>query len=183
VDTIYNEQYYSNYSLGDHQTNYPESVELKGFFNAVSTKLKDLLNPSAVLDAGCACGLLVAAFQENGVVADGVDISEYAISKAGPTCKLGSLTDLGEFGLYDLVTCIEVLEHMPEEEALEAIRQFSLIARTVVFSSTSGPDDDPTHINLHPQEYWVEKFEEVGFRLSDKDVSFICPWAKCFERG
>jgi len=68
-----------------------------------------------VLDAGCAIGFLVEALRERGVDARGFDISEYAISQVPehlqPYCTLGSITDEID-GRYDLITCIEVLEHL-----------------------------------------------------------------------
>jgi len=121
-----------------------------------------------------------------GVESTGVDISEYATGEAVKrgllTCHQGSLTDLWKFPRVDLVTCIEVLEHIPAELESEVIRQLTSISDRVVFSSTSWDLEEPTHVNVQSQEHWIKAFEKNGFFLTGDDVSFICPWAKVFEK-
>jgi len=51
-------------------------------FKDLATSIKRQFNPTKVLDVGCAKGFLVKAFEDVGINAWGVDISEYAISKA-----------------------------------------------------------------------------------------------------
>ena len=61
------------------------------FFGTVAQRLISDFSPTKVLDAGCAMGVLVAAFNRNTrVTATGVDFSEYAIS-AAPDDVRGSL--------------------------------------------------------------------------------------------
>ena len=104
------------------------------FFWGIADQIIRSLNPKRVFDAGCAMGLLVEAFWDRGVEARGVDISSYAISKVRPDmkphCRLGSLVDPID-GRYDLVTCIEVLEHMQPEEAQVAIRNLTAASDAV----------------------------------------------------
>ena len=99
-----------------------------GFFGKVADEVIRSFRPTRVFDAGCAYGFLVQAFWDRGVEAYGRDISRFANSKVRqdlkPYCAVGSIAGPIE-GKYDLVTCIEVLEHMPETEALEAI-EFNL---------------------------------------------------------
>jgi 2-polyprenyl-3-methyl-5-hydroxy-6-metoxy-1,4-benzoquinol methylase len=84
------------------------------------------------------------------VKAYGIDVSAYAIEEVQPEIRsiaqLGSDRALGDH--YDLITCIELLEHLPEEKRKPL--KICVHARSVLFSSTSNylhPDD--THINLH----------------------------------
>src|SRR5947209_240643 len=50
------------------------------FFGRIADRIVSDIQPRRVLDAGCAMGLLVEALHDRGVDAEGVDVSEYAIS-------------------------------------------------------------------------------------------------------
>jgi len=180
---IYDAEYYANHLGSDP---YKHEEPWLSFFGEVAKRLVEMYSPKTHLDAGCAIGLLVDAMQANGVESTGVDISEYATGEAAKrgllTCHQGSLTDLWKFPRVDMVTCIEVLEHIPAEQESEVIRQLTSISDRVVFSSTSWDLEEPTHVNVQSQEHWVEAFEKNGFFLTRDDVSFICPWAKVFEK-
>ena len=142
--------------------------------------------PPRVLDAGCAMGLLVEALVARGIDAHGLDISEYAISQAAPSvagrCRVGSLTSPLD-GLYDLIVCIEVLEHMPPGEARAALANICAHTDDVLFSSSPIDFGESTHVNVQPPEAWAEAFAREGFlRDLDYDASFITAWAVRFRR-
>ena len=142
--------------------------------------------PLTVLDAGCALGLLVETLRERGVEAQGVDISDYAISKvdgaARGHCRVGSITgDLG--GRYDLIVCIEVLEHMSAAEAQAALSNICRHTDDVLFSSSPHDVGEATHVNVRPPEEWAEAFAREGLlRDLDYDASFVTPWAVRYRR-
>ena len=123
------------------------------FFSSIVEQVVRSLSPRKVLDAGCALGMLVEAFWDRGIEADGIDVSTYAIANVRPDmreyCRVGSIADPLE-GSYDLVTCIEVLEHMPAAEAEAAIRNLTAVTDTILFSSSPDDFDEPTHINVRP---------------------------------
>jgi cyclopropane fatty-acyl-phospholipid synthase-like methyltransferase len=139
-----------------------------------------------VLDAGCAIGLLVETLRARGVDACGIDLSSWAIEHAGeaarPYLREGSITaPLGD--PYDLIVCIEVLEHMPAEEAERAIANFAAHTGDILFSSTPFDYREPTHVNVRMPEDWAEAFARHGFyRDVDFDASFITKWAVRFTR-
>src|SRR4029077_7447679 len=104
---------------------YDRSQEHWGrFFGGIADELIRVFQPVRVFDAGCAHGFLVEALWDRGVEAYGRDISDFAISQVRadirPFCTVGSIA-YPVTGDYDLVTCIEVLEHLPEQQALLAI--------------------------------------------------------------
>ena len=156
------------------------------FFAGIADAIVREIAPQRVLDAGCALGLLVEALRERGVEADGVDISEYAIAQVHdsikPYCRIGSIAaDLG--GRYDLIVCIEVLEHMPAAEADAAIERFAEHTDDVLFSSSPRDYAESTHVNVRPPEEWAEAFARRGFfRDTEFDASFVTPWAVRFRR-
>jgi SAM-dependent methyltransferase len=158
------------------------------FFARVADRIVSDIAPGRVLDAGCAMGLLVEALRERGVDAYGIDVSSYAIERVDervkPFCRIGSITDPFPFGdRYDLIVSIEVLEHMPAPEAERALDNICRQTDQVIFSSTPHDYREPTHVNVHPPEYWGEQFARRGFvRDVDFDATFVTPWAVRFRR-
>ena len=156
------------------------------FFGSIADRIVRDIAPRRVLDAGCALGLLVEALRERGVDASGVDVSEYAIAQAHESvkahCRVGSISgDLG--GHYDLIVCIEVLEHMLAAEAEAAIDRFAEHTDDVLFSSSPRDYTETTHVNVRQPEEWAEAFARRGFfRDTDFDASFVTPWAVRFRK-
>lgn len=165
---------------------YVRNDEWLGFFGGIADRIVADIGPRRVLDAGCAMGFLVEALRARGVEAWGLDISDYAIERVHesvkPFCRVGSITDdLG--GDYDLIVSIEVAEHMPPREAERAITNVCAHTTDVLFTSSPLDYREPTHVNVHPPEYWAGEFARHGFfRDTDYDATFIVPWAARFRR-
>lgn len=163
-----------------------EREEMRHFFRQVAQRIHSDIAPQTVLDAGCATGYLVHALHQQGSEAFGVDVSEYAISQVDPSisqfCRVGSITEPFE-RRYDLITCIEVLEHLPKEESEAALVNLCQHTDDILFSSSPFDYREATHFNVQPPEYWAEHFARQGFfRHVDFDASFITPWAVRFTR-
>ena len=155
-------------------------------FDAFAERICLDIQPVSVLDAGCALGLLVEVLRNRGVEAWGIDISEYAIQNVYPQireyCQVGSITEPFPLPRYDLIVSIEVLEHLPKEEADQAIANLCQHSDDILFSSTPYDHQEATHFNVQPTEYWVEAFARYGFfRDVDYDASYITPWAIRFR--
>jgi hypothetical protein len=137
---------------------YERNAHWLGFFGGIADRIVRGINPRTALDASCAMGFLVEALRERGVEAYGVDISEYAISQVHPSvkpyCRLGSITEPFE-RRYDLIVCIEVLEHMPAAKGEQAIANFAAHTDDVLFSSTPHDFTEATHDNVQPVEHWA----------------------------
>lgn len=158
-----------------------------GWFGRIADRIVKEIAPTTAMDAGCAMGFLVEALRDRGVDASGIDISEYALSQVRedikPYCVRGSLTE--EFPRqYSLVVCVEVLEHLPPDQAELAAANICRHTDDLLFSSTSTDFKEATHINVRPPEYWAELFARQGFyRDVDYDASYVAPWAVRFRRG
>jgi GT2 family glycosyltransferase/glycosyltransferase involved in cell wall biosynthesis/cyclopropane fatty-acyl-phospholipid synthase-like methyltransferase len=157
------------------------------YFGSLADHIVREIQPATVLDAGCAIGLLVEMLRERGVEASGIDISEYAIRQVyapmRPYCTVGSIVE--PFSQrYDLIVTIEVLEHLPADQAEVAIANFCRFTDEVLFSSSPFDYKEATHLNTQPPEYWAELFARQGFyRDVDFDGSFLTPWAVLFRKG
>ena len=161
---LFGEDYYAH---GFGSIPYARNEHWINFFGGIAENLIDKLRPRSVYDVGCAWGFLVEAFRDRGVEARGCDISSFAISEVRddirPYCTIASASEPIPDGPYDLVTCIEVLEHMEEWEALKAVDEIVKVTDTVLFSSTPDDFTEPTHINVQPILYWLEIFAKKGF--------------------
>ena len=82
-----------------------------------------------VLDVGCGGGILAEAVAKKGAAVTGIDLSEKALKVAdlhslesgvAVRYELISAEDLAarEAGQYDVVTCMEMLEHVPDPSAV-----------------------------------------------------------------
>jgi SAM-dependent methyltransferase len=60
---------------------YKRDKEWLDFFDDISERIIEDIEPKTVLDAGCAMGFLVEALRKRSVEAYGVDISEFAIDQ------------------------------------------------------------------------------------------------------
>jgi SAM-dependent methyltransferase len=187
-DPTYGQQYFEEYRLATGNVAYENNDHLQRFFRSVADHVVHDIGPKTVLDAGCAMGFLVAALRDRGVEAYGVDISRYAIDRVRPDvkayCRQGSVTEpLPE--RYDLIVCVEVLEHLAAEDALRAVANLCAATSDVIFSSTPGDHEEPTHVNVQPPEWWTEAFAREGFyRDVDYDPStYLSPWAVRYRRS
>ena len=178
----YGQHYYEH----DCGTPYERNDHWTDFFGGIADRIVKDLKPRSVLDAGCAMGLLVEQLFRRGVDAWGVDISKYAITQVHESvadrCRVASLVEPLD-RRYDLVVCIEVVEHMWADDARTAIANLCAASDRVLFSSSPSDYAEPTHLNVQPPEYWSAEFAEHGFfRNLDHDASYIAPWSVLYER-
>ncbi|MCY0387587.1 methyltransferase domain-containing protein [Robbsia sp. Bb-Pol-6] len=183
LQNIYNGEYYKSHC---GKIPYERSRLWLDFFGGVADEIIRHLKPKNVFDAGCALGFLVESLWDRGVRTKGRDFSTFAISQVRPDiaafCEVGSITDSFN-GTYDLVTCIEVIEHIPEVEALKAIEAMTAATSVILFSSSPTDLTEPTHINVKPPIYWLMRFAERGFAPDVLvDASFLAPQAFVMRR-
>ncbi len=128
-----------------------------------------------VIDLGCGVGRLVGNINRSGGYACGVDIAENSV---GPEI-LGKWSDRFSFcalwampvewlGEFDVGICADVMEHIPESMVLKSFHRIVEVCRTAFFLIESVLDhagrmgDDPLHLTVKPEEWWVAEAEKVG---------------------
>ncbi|MBI3818737.1 MAG: glycosyltransferase [Planctomycetes bacterium] len=176
---MYGSEYYDR-NLGP-QAYDQKHAAWRNHFRTMAETIVERYHPKRVLDVGCAKGFLVEHLRNCGVEAFGLDASQYAISQASeaarPYCKVASGGEpFAE--KYDLITWIEVAEHVPPRVASQMIQNICAAAGEVIFSSTPSDFNDDTHLNIQPREVWDRAFAERQFYPDlHFDPLFISPQA------
>ncbi len=165
---------------------YERNEHWLGFFAEAAEGIVRSLHPSSGLDAGCSMGFLVEALRQRGVDAWGIDVSEYAISQAHESvadrCSVASIAEPLD-RRYDLITCVEVLEHLPAADADRAIANLCGATDRLLLSTTPEDFGESTHLNVQPPEAWSAALAREGFfRELDLDFSYLTPWAALYTR-
>lgn len=181
------ELYGENYYAHDLGLPYERNDHWLGFFGVVAERIVADLAPSTSLDVGCAFGFLVEALRDRGVDAKGTDFSEYAVSQAGGSavghCSVRTALE-PIHDRYDLITCIEVIEHIEQGQDRIALEHMANATDRILLSSTPFDFAEPTHINVQPPEYWAELMASLGFyRDLDYNASYLTSWAGLFVRS
>jgi SAM-dependent methyltransferase len=143
---------------------------------AIAPRVHKLLKPTTVLDVGCGEGWWAKAFEELGATVHGIDGDWPG---AGATLQRAfSSVDLGEplksYGAFDLVTCLEVAEHLSAERAVsfvDDLLQFD--SKAVLFSAAVPGQPGAGHVNCQWQSYWAALFEAHGYQVTGNLRSFI----------
>lgn len=102
------------------------------------------------LDVGCATGFVVEALRELGMDGEGVDVSQYAVDHAAQGAlghlQFGDLLARLPFARdrFDLVTALEVLEHLPPDAVPRALRELRRVTRGYVVATipSFGPNSN-----------------------------------------
>ena len=77
-----------------------------------------------------------------------------------------------------------MLEHLSEEQGLQAIKVLCAAGRRILFTSTPTDFEEVTHVNVKPPIYWLHHFAENGMSpMVNFDAQFITPHAIMLEHA
>jgi len=121
-----------------------------------------------MLDVGCGTGGQVALALMSGWGAFGIE----ADRNTSGAVNVG-LIDLCVHPVvfheqFDLVWCVEVAEHIPEEHEGNLIQTLTINARKHIVLTASQCSRSPVHINCKPCSHWREVIEEKGFKHDEE---------------
>lgn len=125
----------------------------------------------SVLDVGGGAGAWAATWAENGVDAldvDGEYVKPAQLLVPRERFMAHDLTkplDLGR--RFDLVTCLEVAEHVEPAHAETLIGSLVRHGDLIVFSAAVPGQGGTNHVNEQWPEYWLPMFTRHGFEVFD----------------
>ena len=131
------------------------------------------LQPESLLDVGSGRGVFLFPFLKNfpGVPVTSLDLLAHRVELLNDVQRGGyaHLTALQQDntarampdGSFDVVTLLEVLEHIPNVEAAIAAA-VRLARRCIILSVPSKPDDNPEHIHLLTKPILTDLFAKAG---------------------
>lgn len=98
-------------------------------------------HPRRVLDVGCAKGYVVDKLRQKGVDAWGIDFSRYAVEAAPDRVReyvaVGDVLDIHfPDDSFDLVACIETLEHLTPDRTIRAIAELYRVTSDKLWVTT-----------------------------------------------
>lgn len=126
-----------------------------------------------ILDIGCGIGILVEQLRRLGFDAVGVDVNLPAIRNSLVPAFCSHMQTTAQLpyadGHFDLVVSREVLEHIADEEIDECIQEWDRVSKGkavhIIAVTERGPSatQDPTHINVQSEAWWINKFIQHGY--------------------
>ena len=143
-------------------------------------KYAELKSKSRVIDIGCAKGFLVKALRSLGILADGCDVSAYALRFSPAGCWHCSMKKAWEIreNMYTNALLKDVLEHCTYEELpvlLECIHKISEQFTCVVPIGSNGEYNikeyhkDITHIIIEDVNWWRNTFDHNEWEIKKED--------------
>jgi 2-polyprenyl-3-methyl-5-hydroxy-6-metoxy-1,4-benzoquinol methylase len=161
-------------NFGDWQIGYSEMMSF-------ALDIKD----KKILDIGCAAGAMVYGFSREQAKAYGCDVNIQAIQTSPfPINNKLSVVETSEIGQYyaganfDIFHSQQVFEHFPGKEYSEKVVRgiYEITAHNALGyvalvtgehmteeDLRNNPQEDATHINIWPMDYWLSLFTNIGF--------------------
>jgi SAM-dependent methyltransferase len=152
-----------NHSRNPHSVLGPD-VALRLFLERVPSK--------SLLDVGCGRGTWVRAAIRHGLEdvlgVDGVAVPEQRL--LFPKDRFQQRDLRAPFDLrreFDLLTCLEVAEHLPAESAPHLVVSLTKHSRRILFAAACPGQPGQHHVNCQWPDYWQALFNQHGYTCSD----------------
>lgn len=130
------------------------------------------LRPASLLDVGCGMGAWCKTWQDIGVGdVVGVDGDYVELDALLIAPQKFYSHDLAQaFSLsrsFDLVTSLEVAEHVPTEASETFVENLVTHGKVVLFSAAVPGQGGKFHVNQQPLDFWRRLFASHGYRCFD----------------
>ena len=153
----------------------------------VAPLIMEWLSVNSVLDVGCGQGAWLSVWRENnvnqifGVDGDYVDRASLLIPpESFRAVDLAQTLEVGRH--FDLVTCLEVAEHLAPANSNRLVADLCTHSDHVLFSAAPPGQGGANHLNERPYAYWKALFSQNGFKMLDcvrpriRDDARVKPW-------
>ncbi|MCC6718137.1 MAG: methyltransferase domain-containing protein [Acetobacteraceae bacterium] len=120
-----------------------------------------LVAGKSVLDVGCGLGAGLALLAKSARSVKGQDLDPRLVR---PEVMIGPIEEIPDKS-YDVLTCIDVIEHIEQDEAF--VRQMGRVARETVFVSTPNWTTSRCQWPYHVREYTPRQLSTLLSRIGD----------------
>lgn len=107
----------------------------------------------------------------------GVELSQFAVDNAFVPIKQGDITTYNANQQYDLVLCIDVLEHLNDIQLNQAMINLIQHGDTFIFSVPVIGDpnlkNDKTHKQFKTKEEWINFWESYGIKIKEAPQEWL----------
>lgn len=158
--------YTSSFYKGHEKGSYDSAM-------AILPLINDLLHPKSVIDIGCGIGLWLKVWKDELGVSDikgveGAYVNERMLQIPREYVQIHDLKEPLNLGRrYDLVTTLEVGEHLPASSSDQFVQTLTSLSDVVLFSAALVGQIGTYHINEQPPEYWAAIFDKYGYAPID----------------
>lgn len=141
----------------DRQINTTHSIMVKQW--------NDYFNPESVLDLGCGRGPYLYFWKWYVGNSYGIELSKWAVNHAFCVDVMpGDITLKGSYQPMELITAIDVLEHLNEEDIDKTLTFMAKYGQRFLFSipfiGDPNLENDKTHITKQTKEWWINKLSK-----------------------
>ena len=128
--------------------------------------------PTSVLDLGCGRGPYLFYWEYFTEYGHGIELSEYAVKNAlVGGIGVGNVSDKTQYMEHDLITAIDILEHLTNEELDKTLKNMANNSKHFIFSipyiGDSNLEADKSHIQKKTKEEWINLIESYGIKTKD----------------
>lgn len=129
--------------------------------------LSDKYRPASVVDYGCGIGSYLQIFKRFSsskvLGIDGIPASATVLnSDEYQQCDLGGIFEFSTTA--ELAICVEVMEHLTDDQALQLARTISENTRNIIlFSAAEVGQPGHNHINCRDLSEWLSRWENLGW--------------------
>lgn len=128
--------------------------------------------PNSIIDIGCGLGDWLLVAELNGITDYlGVDNHNVDLKKLYIPEERFIFADLTKpltLGRkFDLAICLEVGEHLPEKSSISLVKTLTDLSDNILFSAAIPGQGGQNHINEKSYEFWINLFENSGYKFYD----------------
>ena len=169
VNKLYQGDYWKNFSFYSSQLSAHEK-----YFEKKINDIKMLRNKGQLLDVGCAFGSLLKAANDQGFIAEGIDISDYPVKqclKKKLKATTGTITDINKRNYYDIITAFEVVEH--ERDPLLTLKTVYQLLKINGLLVVSVPNSNSLSSVIMGRFWFGYRHKEHLFHFTNKSLKML----------
>ena len=187
-DQFYSQRYFEGGMKDGYQSyEHQRAALVQHFSRLIAKRVLPLKSAGHLLDVGCAYGYCVEAAQGH-FVASGIDVSPHAIDVArsrGLDCSVSTLEDYRPSKLFDVITLLDCIEHLPRPQhdvrcAFDLLRRGGILVVTTgdiraLYPRLAGKHwrlmTPPQHLHFFSEATLTRLLESAGFqrRVAGRD--------------